>query len=91
MKLRNHSKQRMKERTDYNHKDRRTLFRNALDNGLSIGNIKDERLKQYIMSKGNCKVKIYKGYIFIYSKNSKRLYTMYKLKDKYLEGSELNG
>ena len=63
MKLSNHSKQRMKERTDYNHKDRRTLFRNALD----------------------------KGYIFIYSKNSKRLYTMYKLKDKYLEGSELNG
>lgn len=85
MKLSNHSKIRMKERTNYNHQERKTLFQKALQYGKSANDIKDKKLKTYLMSKPSCKVKLYNGYIFIYSKNSKRLYTMYKLPDEFEE------
>ena len=80
MKLTKHSKIRMRERTNFNHNERRSLFRKALDNGESINDIKDEKIKNYLLRKtSNCKVKLYKGYVFVYSKNSKVLYTVYKL------------
>lgn len=85
MKLSQHSKIRMRQRTELNHKARRHFFREALDKGKSLAEIQNEDLKKYIMSKQNCKVKIYKDYIFLYSKNTKRLYTMYKLPEKYRE------
>lgn len=34
MKLSKHSKLRMKERTEFNHNERKRLFRDALNNGL---------------------------------------------------------
>ena len=83
MKLSQHSKQRMRERTNLNHQERRMLFRHALDNGKSPQEIKDENLKSYLKEKGNCKIKIYKGYIFIYSKNGKQLYTMYEIPKQF--------
>lgn len=83
MKLSKHSKQRIRERTDFNHSERRQLFRNALDNGKSLQEIKDERIKKYIKDRcRNCQIKLYKGYLFLYSKNSHQLYTMYKLPDE---------
>ena len=85
MKLSKHSKIRMKERTDYNHQERKTLFQKALQYGKSANDIKDNKLKNYLMSKPSCKVKLYKDYVFIYSKNSKRLYTMYKLPEEFEE------
>lgn len=91
MKLSNHSKQRMRERTDFNHQERRRLFRDALHNGLTIERIKDEKFKKFLLSKNKCKIKIYKGYIFIYSKNNKQLYTMYPIPERFLEGSEVDG
>lgn len=85
MKLSNHSKLRMKERTDYNHLERKRLFKEALLKGKSANDIKDKKLKHYMMSKPKCKVKLYKGYVFIYSKISHQLYTMYKLPDEFEE------
>ena len=86
MKLSKHSKQRMIERTNFNHDERRKLFQNALRYGKVPHNMKEGPLKQYLMSKQwKCKVKLYKGYVFIYSKNSKILYTMYELPEKFRE------
>lgn len=84
MKLSKHSKQRMRERTPFNSDERRKLFREALDYGLSIQQIDDKKLKHYVWSKSRyCKIKVYKGYMFLYSKNSHQLYTMYEIPDRF--------
>ena len=89
MKLSRHSKIRMRERTPFNHKERNTLFKNALRNGKSPQDIKDEKIKDFLISKQNkCKVKLYRNYVFIYSKSNKQLYTMYKLPEELLEERE---
>jgi hypothetical protein len=86
MKLSEHSKQRMKQRTDYNHKQRVRLFADAIMYGKSPNDFKDNKeLRDFLLSRKNCKVKLYKNYVFIYSKNSHRLYTMYKLPEKYIK------
>ncbi len=89
MKISNHAKMRMRERTEFNHQERKRLFRNALDKGKSLQDIEDDKIKQFVekIEKRNCKVKLYLGYVFIYSKHSKQLYTMYKL-PKELEGGK---
>ena len=81
MKLSKHAKIRIRQRTDLNHVERRNLFKMALTNGLSIRQIKNAKIRTYLMKKiqYNCRIKLYKGYVFIYSRNSKQLYTMYKL------------
>lgn len=80
MKLSHHSKIRLRERTNLNHKERRKIFKEALQNGLSPDKVKDKKTRDYMNSKNrHCKVKLYKGYIFLYSKNSHQLYTMYEL------------
>lgn len=82
----NHGRMRMKERTGLNHKERKKFFDEAVLKGKSPNDITDEEIKKFLLSKQiNCKVKLYKGYVFIHSKNSKRLYTMYKLPDKFLK------
>ena len=83
MKISKHARLRMIERTNWNHQERRNLFRLALLKGKSIADIKDNELKRYMMSKKNCQTKIYRGYIFIYSKNSHQLYTMYELPKRF--------
>ena len=85
MKVSRHGKMRMRERTPFNHKERTTLFKKALTLGKAPYSIKNEELKQYLYSKEkyNSKVKLYNGYVFIHSKNAKRLYTMYELPEKY--------
>jgi len=91
MKLSEHSKIRMKERTNYNHKERLRLFADALKLGKSPNDInekKNKELKKFLSSRKNCKVKLYKNYVFIYSKNGQRLYTMYEL-PKELQNEEI--
>lgn len=82
MKLSRHSKERMKERANVM-ANQTAFFRNALDNGLSPEQVEDKVLKQRLKSreKYNSRVKFYKGWVFVYSKNSKQLYTMYKLEE----------
>lgn len=91
MKLSEHGKQRMKERAGLNHRERIRMFSEAVHKGKSPNDVsikKNKELKEYLSSKGNCKVKLYKGYVFIYSKNSQRLYTMYKLPERLGEVNE---
>ena len=90
MKLSKHSKIRMKERTDFNHQERVVLFKNALKHGGNWKTSKNEKLVKYLTSKETWKsqVKLYKGYVFIHSRNSKLLYTMYPLPEQYKENNE---
>ena len=86
----------MLERTPFNHKERYKLFRDALTRGKNPQDIKDDKIRNYMKSKqgiNGSNIKLYKDYIFIYSKNGKQLYTMYKLPLKYLkeEGDDDNG
>lgn len=82
MKLSKHSIQRMKERANVVCNQTR-FFRNALLYGKSPSQITDINLKNKLKQKEkwNSKVKLYKNYIFIYSKNEKQLYTMYKMEE----------
>lgn len=83
MKLSQHSKERMRERSNIDKGNQKQFFRAALDKGKSPSVLKDGKLKEYLLARENqCKIKVYKGYIFIHSKNSKRLYTMYKIPDE---------
>lgn len=80
MKLSKHSKIRLRERTNFNHKERQLIFKNALKNGLSPEKVKNQKLKNFMNSKNRrCKIKLYKGYLFLYGRNSHILYTMYKV------------
>lgn len=80
MKLSRHSKQRMMERANVS-RNQEKFFKNALQYGLSIEQIKDEKLKKELKNreKWNSRIKVYKGYVFVYSRNSHQLYTLYKL------------
>lgn len=82
MKLSKHSIERMKERANVS-SNQINFFKNALRYGLSVNQIEDEELKKRLQGriKYNSKLKYYKGYVFIYSRNAKRLYTMYKLEE----------
>ena len=81
MKLSKHSKLRMKERTTLKRTEMLKFFKLAVKKGKCIEQIKNEKIKHYLASKKhfNSQVKLYCGYVFIYSRNSMRLYTMYKL------------
>ena len=84
-RLSEHSKKRMKQRTVLNHRERKSLFRKVLDNGKSPSQIKNEELKKYLNCKQrNHKIKLYNNYVFIYSKNNKKLITMYKIPDTFI-------
>ena len=86
MKLSLHSKQRINERTNIDKGNQKQFFRAALDKGKSPSRLKNGKLKEYLIAReNNCKIKVYKGYIFIHSKNSKRLYTIYKIPDELKE------
>ena len=86
MKLSKHSKLRMRERLNLNRKEMRSLYKLALKKGKCIQQIKDKRIHDYLATKKkyNSQIRLYRGYVFIYSRNSQQLYTMYKLPD-YLE------
>lgn len=80
MKLTQHSKQRIRERAGVRSSEKNKLFKQALLKGISAGNINNEIIKKYLLKKErHCKTKIYKGYVFMYSKNGKKLYTMYEV------------
>jgi len=87
MKLSHHAKLRMTERTGIPRKNQKQFYMSALKNGKSIGNMKECKLRNYMiqLESTGCKVKYYKGYMFIYSRNSHRLYTMYKVSENYYD------
>ena len=87
MKISSHGKLRMKERANIDTKNQMPFFTNALRKGKSPNDLKEGPTKQYLLKKqtSKSKAKLYRGYVFIYSKNSKRLYTMYKLPEELIE------
>ena len=87
MKVTQHAKMRIRERTELNTKERKRLFRRALDSGKSKQDIKDDSIRKFVeeVEERKAKVKIYQGYVFIYSKNKKTLYTMYQLPEELLK------
>ncbi len=91
MKLSHHARLRMTERANIPKQNQKQFYISAIRKGKSAGVLKEGKLKEYLLQleKSNCKVKYYKGYVFIHSKNSKKLYTMYKLPKELLE-SEAN-
>ena len=90
MKLSHHSKLRMSQRANIPKHEQKAFFRRALDYGKSAEEIENEKIKQYLLSKEyKGKAKLYKGYVFIYSKNSKHLFTMFELTEKYQKEKEV--
>ena len=86
MKLSYHSKIRMVERAHLKKREQKLFFKEALLKGKSPSMLKDGVIKDFLLKKEQkCKVKLYKGFVFIYSKNSKVLYTMYKLPEELTE------
>lgn len=90
MKLTKHSRKRIKERTNIKKRGQERFFRLALHNGISLGQAKQLKLDKVVieylkkLNRGQ-NVKIYNDYVFIYCKNSKRLYTVYKCPDNISE------
>lgn len=91
MKLSKHSILRMKERTTFNSQERIALYKQALKKGKGWGSINNEKLRKYLKDKEqyNSKVKLYKGYVFIHSRNSKQLYTMYEIPEEFKDLEEV--
>lgn len=80
MKLTEHSKLRLRQRAGVRSNEKNKLFRQALLKGISAGNTNNEIIIKYLLKKErHCKAKIYKGYVFMYSKSGKKLYTMYEV------------
>ena len=89
MKISKHGKLRIIERAGIS-TNQMQFYRNAIRNGIDPRNMEEGKIRNYLMKKMHyCKVKLYKGYVFIYSKNGKQLYTMYKLPKDL--GSEEDG
>ena len=90
MKLTKHSRKRIKERTNIKKRGQERFFRLALNRGISLGQARQLKLDKVVieylrkLNRGQS-VKIYNDYVFIYCKNSKRLYTMYKCPENISE------
>lgn len=83
-----HGYYRLKERTNINDKELKRINYYAIKNGIGFSDIPSGPLKDYVarrVFKKNKKVKLYRDYVFIFFKNSKRMITCYKIPDKYLE------
>ena len=90
MKLTKHSRQRIKERSHIKKRGQERFFRLALDRGIGVGQARKLKLDKVVveyLNKLNKKqsAKIYNDYVFIYCKNSKRLYTVYKCPENISE------
>lgn len=93
MKLSHHGKIRISQRIGIDKREQKQFFKSALLHGKSPRDFpEDSEIGNFLLKKeenGNCKAKLYKGYVFIHSKNSKRLYTVYKLPSKFSEEKEM--
>lgn len=89
-KVSHHANKRISQRfTDCPNPDE--LSMNALHFGIRVGQLSEESAIDFYLNERECKknkiVRLYKGYVFIYSK-SKRLITMYWLPDDFKEEYE---
>lgn len=83
-----HGYLRVKERSNINDKEIQNLSFMAIKNGIAFTQIPPGPLKSYVgykMSQGNKRVKLYRGYVFIFFLNSRRLITCYPIPEKHYE------
>lgn len=84
-----HGYDRVKERTNFGFKERnKELINIVIRKGLHYGAIPPGPLRDFLYSKAkvaNKRVKLYKGYIFIFFVNSNRLITCYPLPEQFKE------
>lgn len=83
-----HAYERIKERSNIKNKELYNLSSHAIKNGISFNQIPPGSLKSYVgykVAKKNKRVKLYRGYVFIFFKNSKRMITCYPIPEKHLK------
>ena len=84
---------RMAERMGINNKKIATdIIRKASQSGLDICDFPDGAFRDYLFSKKhNKRIKVYKGFVFIFNKTSDRVITLYKIPTEYMEEYEKYG
>lgn len=90
MKLSNHSKMRLKERTEVERNKFLSLSKLAMKNGITIRHVPEDDgyLRKYMSCGVGKYKKYYQGYIFIFTMNSRKLVTMYEANEVYKERLE---
>lgn len=90
MKLSNHSKMRLKQRTDVERNKFFSLSKLAMKNGINLRHVplEDGYLRKYMTARVGRYKKYYQGYIFIFSMNSRKLITMYEANEVFKERLE---
>lgn len=85
-----HGLQRMAERMGVKQKSVATkTIENAVQKGKPISYFQDGLLKKYLLSKQhNKRLKVYKGFIFIFNKTSNRVITLYPIPEEFKEEYE---
>lgn len=83
-----HGYTRIKERTDIGEKEIRNLSRLAIKNGVNFGQVPEGAFRNYLnwkVAKRGKRIKLYRGYIFIFFLSSRRLITVYPIPEKHME------
>lgn len=83
-----HGIERIKERTDISKHDLKMLSKYAIKNGMNLQDIPPGPFKSYVgykVHKENKRIKIYRGYVFIFFKTSYRLITCYPIPEKHID------
>lgn len=83
-----HAYDRVTERTDMNSTELIYISRYAIKNGLNFNDLPDGPLKNYVYAKSKIKgkrIKLYRGYVFIFFRASKRMITCYPIPEKHVE------
>lgn len=83
-----HGYLRIKQRSNINDNELKQISSSAIKKGINFGELPSGPLKSYVGFKKRQKdkrVKLYKGYVFIFFINSKRLITCYPIPEKHLE------
>lgn len=83
---------RVKERLNVKDKEIKTLSLYAIKNGLNLGDLSEGRLRTFVINKMNQKhkrIKLYRGYVFIFFKNSNRLITSYPIPESLMSEYEI--
>ncbi len=82
-----HGYNRVKQRTDFKITKNTNLSASAVKYGLNFNDIPPGPLKSYVgwkRARGGKRIKLYKGYVFVFFLNSKRLLTCYPIPEKHL-------
>lgn len=83
VKITSHANLRLKQRTELYKKRFISNSSLAYKNGLKIDEVEEYNLRRYFYVRGrNIVKKYYKGYIYIFNKNSKRLITLFAIENK---------